>query len=110
MNFYERVKELCEIRNLTIPQMCEKAGISFSIIYDIKSGRKHDVSRKSAEKIAAALEMTVSDLYNEKSPDAEAPRASEHIDFIELLDTLPEEEQKKVYEYLQLLSDKHKHR
>lgn len=105
MNFYERVKELCEIRNLTIPQMCEKAGISFSIIYDIKSGRKHDVSRKTAEKIAAAFEITVSQLYNEKSPDAKAPRDKKYDEIFSLLASLSDEKIAEAVRYLKFLAE-----
>lgn len=111
MNLYNRIDDLCKSKDLTVYKMCKIANLSFSVIYDLKSGKKTGINLKTAEKIATALEISVDELYGkEKSPDAEAPRASEHIDFIELLDTLPEEEQKKVYEYLQLLSDKHKHR
>ena len=109
-DLYNRINDLCRTNGLSIPKMCEKANIRSSVIYDLKSGKKSGISRKTAEKIAEALEITVSEIYNEKTPDAVAPRANEHIKFNELLDTLPEEDRQKVYEYLQFVADKHKHR
>lgn len=103
MNFYETVKRFCEQKSMSIPQMCEKAGISCSIVYDIKRGRKSGVNRKTAEKIAAALEITVSELYNEKSPGAVAPREQEAI---ELLKQLNAEDYKEALSYLSYLANK----
>lgn len=112
MNLYERIEQLCKRQSLSINKMCEKAGIRSSILYDIKSGKKQGVSRATAEKIANALRISVDELYGEKekTPDAEAPRDIENAKFNELLATLPAEEQQKVYDYLQFVADKYKHR
>jgi transcriptional regulator with XRE-family HTH domain len=111
VNLYDKIQELCKNANLSVNKMCIKAGIRSSVLYDLKSGKKSDLNRKTAEKIASALEITVDELYGkEKSPDAEAPRDIENAKFNELLATLPAEEQQKVYDYLQFVADKYKHR
>lgn len=68
MNLYERIEDLCKSKKISINKMCGIASISSSVLYDIKSGRKTDLNRKTAEKIAAALEISVDELYGtEKS-------------------------------------------
>jgi transcriptional regulator with XRE-family HTH domain len=111
VDLYNRIDELCKGKGLSIYKVCKLANISFSVIYDLKSGKKVDLNRKTAEKLATALEITVDELYGkEKTPDAEAPRDIQNAKFNELLATLPAEEQQKVYDYLQFVADKYKHR
>lgn len=54
--------------------MCKKGGISPSIIYDLKSGKKTGISRKTAEKIAAALGIDIEQLYTEETDDVDEIR------------------------------------
>lgn len=105
VNLYKRINDLCKSKNLSIPKMCEKAQIRSSIIYDLKSGKKENISRKTAEKISAALGITVSDLYNEKAPDTEAPRA-EIAEALLLIESLSEDKQKQALDYLRFLANK----
>ena len=70
MNLYERIEQLAEQKGLTICGLCKKAKVAASSIYEIRSGRKSGISRKTAEKLATALEITVDELYGkEKTPD-----------------------------------------
>ena len=52
------VKKLRESRNLTIMQLAEKASLGNGTIGDIESGRSKG-SRKSLNKIAEALDLTI---------------------------------------------------
>lgn len=107
-SLYERIEELCKKEKMSIAKMCTKAGVSSSVIYDIKSGRKQGLNRKTAEKLAEVLNITVDELYGEteKAPDAETPRAKENDEFIKIFETLPEEKQQQVLDYLQYVAGK----
>ena len=106
MNLYEKIQRLCKNANLSVNKLCAKAGISSSILYDLKSGKKVDLNRKTAEKIATALEITVDELYGkEKTPDAEAPRDKKYEEIINLLSALPEEKIAEAVRYLKYLAD-----
>lgn len=85
MDLYKRIDELCKSKKLSIPQMCNKAQIRSSIIYDLKSGKKENISRKTAEKISAALDISVSVLYDEKTPEAGASREQKYETIFNLL-------------------------
>lgn len=106
MNLYEKIQELCKNANLSVNKMCIKAGIKSSILYDLKSGRKTDLNRKTAEKIATALEITVDELYGkEKTPDAVAPREEKYNEIFSLLSALPEEKLAEAVRYLKYLAE-----
>lgn len=103
-DLYNRINNLCRTNGLSIPKMCEKANIRSSVIYDLKSNKKSGISRKTAEKIAEALQITVSELYKEKTPDAEAPRA-EVAEAYKLFNDLSAEKQQEALNYLRFLSN-----
>lgn len=108
LDLYNRVKDLSKSKGLSLNGLAKKAKITPSTFYDLKSGRIQDFSRKTAEKIATALEISVDELYGktEKPPDAEASRAKKHEEFIEILETLPEEKQQAVLDYLRYVAGK----
>ena len=111
MTLYERIESLAKEKGFSVCGLCKTAGVPHSTIYELKSGKKVDLNRKTTEKLATALEITVDELYGkEKTPDVEAPRDIKNAKFNELLATLPVEEQQKVYDYLQFVADKYKHR
>lgn len=108
VDLYERIEELCKNQKISISKLCTLAGVSSSVIYDIKSGRKQGLNRKTAEKIASVLQVSVDELYGEaeKAPDAETPRAKRNDEFIEIFESLPEEKQKAVLDYLRYVAGK----
>lgn len=69
MDMYNRIKELCESKELTIAKMCRAAGITPSIIYDLKTGKKVDLNRKTIVKIADALGMTIEEIYGKSDSE-----------------------------------------
>ena len=124
VDLYNRIDELCKGKGLSIYKVCKLANISFSVIYDLKSGKKVDLNRKTAEKLATALEITVDELYGkEKTPDAEAPRDSQYNEIFNLfyglsednvslavkglayLVKIPDEKLPEAVRYLQFLAD-----
>ena len=106
VNLYDKIQELCKNANLSVNKMCIKAGIRSSVLYDLKSGKKSDLTRKTAEKIATALEITVDELYGkEKSPDAEAPRDKKYDEIFSLLASLPDEKIAEAVRYLKYLAE-----
>lgn len=95
----------------SVRAIANESGVPVSTLYDVIKERTVSLSVENSQKLATFMGISVDELYGkEKSPDAVAPRESEHNNFIELLDTLPEEEQQKVLEYLQFVADKYKHR
>ena len=106
VNLYDKIQELCKNANLSVNKMCIKAGIRSSVLYDLKSGKKSDLNRKTAEKIATALEITVDELYGkEKTPDAEAPRDKKYDEIFSLLASLPDEKIAEAVRYLKYLAE-----
>lgn len=106
MEFYERIKYLAKEKGFSVCSLCKSAGVPTSVLYDIKSGRKQGLSRSTAEKIAAVLNVSVDELYGkEKAPDAEASEA-EFQEAINLLKQLSETERQNAIDYLKFLSSK----
>ena len=66
-NLYENINDLVRARGMTINQLCKKSGVAPSTMSELKSGHTTDLSRKNAEKVAAALGVTVGTLYGEPS-------------------------------------------
>ena len=108
----EKIKEFQEKKGIrSVRAIATESGVPVSTLYDVLKERTNNLSVDNSQKLADYMGITVDELYGkEKAPDAEAPRVSEHNNCIELLDTLPEEEQQKVLEYLQFVADKYKHR
>lgn len=112
VDLYKLILDLCEQKGVSGGKMCADIGVSRSFMTELKKGRAKTITFATAQKLADYFNVSVDyfDPEKEKTPDAETSRANEHIKFNELLDTLPEEERQKVYEYLQFVADKNKHR
>ena len=54
---------------MTANQLRVKAGLSPAIFGDLKHGRQKDISRKSAQKLADVLGITVEQLYSDDEPE-----------------------------------------
>lgn len=57
-----RIEDLRKDRNLTQEKLAEVAGLHRSYFWDIEQGR--NISVKTAYKIAKALDVTLSDLFD----------------------------------------------
>ena len=106
MTLYERIESLAKEKGFSVCGLCKTAGVPHSTIYELKSGKKVDLNRKTTEKLATALEITVDELYGkEKSPDAEAPRDKKYDEIFSLLASLPEEKIAEAVRYLKYLAE-----
>lgn len=105
---YERIELLAASSGMSVAQVAHRAGISPSIFYDIKSGRKSDFSRKTAEKVAGALGITVDDLYKTESTPADASAEVPDSDLLrEIIDRsrgLTEEQQRALLDLMRSMS------
>jgi len=63
-----RIRELAESKGITRTQLSRRADVNYATINHIWTNPSHDVSIKLLEKIAAALGVDISDLY-ETVPD-----------------------------------------
>ncbi len=64
MNYGKRIKELREAAGMTQAELSQKSGISQEHISRLENGH-HDINTKTADKIAAALGVTLADLVRE---------------------------------------------
>jgi transcriptional regulator with XRE-family HTH domain len=109
---YEIFEQLLQKRGMSSYEVSKLSGVSQATLSDWKNG-KSTPRNKTLKKIADILGVSVAYLLGEekeKTPDTEASRDIENAKFNELLATLPAEEQQKVYDYLQFVADKYKHR
>ena len=67
LDLYSRIETLAQSKGLSVCGLCKAASVPTSSLYEIKSGRKSGISRKTAEKLSAALGITVAELYGESS-------------------------------------------
>ena len=105
MTLYERIESLAKEKGFSVCGLCKAAGVPHSTIYELKSGKKVDLNRKTTEKLATALEITVDELYGkEKTPDAVAPREEKYNEIFNLLLALPEEKFAEAVLYLKYLA------
>ena len=106
MTLYERIESLAKEKGFSVCGLCKTAGVPHSTIYELKSGKKVDLNRKTTEKLATALEISVDELYGkEKSPDAVAPREEKYNEIFNLLSALPEEKIAEAVRYLKYLAE-----
>ncbi len=110
LDLYNRIAALAAEKGLTLNALAKKAKITPSSFYDLKSGRIQDLSRKTAEKIATALEISVEELYKSKiAPDADAPEADERFMRIwAIYSALPDADRENADKYLAFLLDTQK--
>ena len=92
----------------SISALAKEAGIPASTLFEVLSGRTETLSAKNSQKLAACVGVSVDELYGEKekAPDAEAPREKRNDEFIEIFESLPEEKQKAVLDYLRYVAGK----
>lgn len=57
---YKTIELFVVLRKTTISAMCKKASISAGLVTDLKMGRKQDIYKETASKIANALDISMS--------------------------------------------------
>lgn len=77
MRVGERIREQRKKQGMTLQKLSERAGVSASLLSQVETGRA-DVSLKSLQSIAAALNISLTDLFSEQdSFQVNLVRASE---------------------------------
>ena len=66
MTLGEQISKLRRVKNLSLPQLAEEAGISKSYLWVIETGSEANPSVEFLFKISEALDTTVADLLGEK--------------------------------------------
>ena len=61
-NMYEKINELIKLHHTNATALCRKAGISRSVLSELKAGRTKSLSVENATKLAVALEVPFSEL------------------------------------------------
>lgn len=104
-DLYNRLKTLCEERNVKPATMCRELGLNPNIPTEIKSGRKKGFSAETANKIANYFGVSVSYLLGqseEKSPSTdELSEVKKKI--LDRLNRMSDQEVQKVIELLDVL-------
>lgn len=70
-DLYNRIVEVCKQHGTTFNQVRIKAGLSAGTMSDLKSGKTKDISRKTAQKLADVLGITVDELYGDAPTEVE---------------------------------------
>ncbi|HFI0645784.1 TPA: helix-turn-helix domain-containing protein [Streptococcus suis] len=55
---WEKIEELANIQGLTIYALAKKAGLNYSMLAELKSGKKKDMMFSNVVKIADALDVS----------------------------------------------------
>lgn len=58
-----KIKEAREERRLTQEELAEKSGVSRPTIVALENGKAEDVKISTLQKLAAAMDMTVQDIF-----------------------------------------------
>lgn len=66
---YERIKKLCEARDIKISDLCKATGIRSGMMTDLKMGRSKSLSSASLSKIAGYFEISVDYLLGLETSD-----------------------------------------
>jgi transcriptional regulator with XRE-family HTH domain len=59
----QRIRQLCEERNITLNKLAILSGITQSTLNNIVSGRNHSVTVSTLQKICDGLEITIQDFF-----------------------------------------------
>ena len=87
-NLYNRIKDLCDEKGVTIYRMCKDSKVSPSVITDIKMGRQSGISTKNALKISEYFSVPISYLLG----DTDDPTDRSKTHWAEIVqDDIPED-------------------
>lgn len=89
-DLYNRIKEQCDRKNVSVSGMCLALGMSKSTMSDLKSGKKKTLSAKTMTKIADYLEVSVDDLLGREKEKPDFDEEAELREYLEILRTRPE--------------------
>ncbi|HIH7955442.1 helix-turn-helix transcriptional regulator [Streptococcus suis] len=62
LKMWEKIEELANVRGMTIYALAKKAGINYTMLAELKSGKKKDMMFSNVIKIAKALDVSLEEL------------------------------------------------
>ena len=68
-NLYQRIKEACDAKGVSVSAMCLQLGMSKSVLSDLKAGRKKTLSADTLAKIAQYLQVSADALLGKDTAD-----------------------------------------
>lgn len=68
-NLYDRIKNACNQRGITVSSMCIQLGMSKSVMSDLHSGRKKTLSAQTLSRIADYLQVSADSLLGKEQSD-----------------------------------------
>lgn len=68
-NLYDRIKNACADRGLTVSGMCLQLGMSKSVMSDLHAGRKKTLSAQTLARIAEFLQVSTDSLLGNAQQD-----------------------------------------
>ncbi len=99
-NIYENIRELCNAKGIKPGKMCVDIGLSKSILTGLKNGSKKNIHTDTAQKIADYFGVSVDCILGtdakKQPPRGELPDTKK--DFLDFVDTLSEEQIKKIHQ------------
>ena len=98
-NLYERIKEVCQERGLTVSAMCLNLGMSKSLMSDLRSGRKKTLSSDTLGRIAEYLQVSADYLLGKETDVLDQVDIAFYGEFKELT----EEQQQTVRDMVRLM-------
>lgn len=66
LKMWEKIEELANIRGLTIYALAKKAGVNYTMLAELKSGRKKDMMFGNVVKIAVALGVSTEEFRKQE--------------------------------------------
>lgn len=66
LKMWEKIEELANIRGLTIYALAKKAGVNYTMLAELKSGRKKDMMFGNVVKIADALGVSLDEFRKQE--------------------------------------------
>lgn len=68
-NLYQRIKEACDAKGVSVSAMCLQLGMSKSVLSDLKAGRKKTLSADTLARIARFLQVSTDALLGKDTDD-----------------------------------------
>ena len=92
---YDIIREACYKKDISVSQMCDECGISRATMSRVRNGSTKSITPKVARKIAAYLDLDMSELIGANRPvvrrkDADALGADDLYDLMDDLRNKPE--------------------
>ena len=66
---YDRIDKICKARRTNITALCRMAGVSRSILSELKAGRTKTLTMETAQKLADALQVSLNFLQGDFNGD-----------------------------------------